>query len=80
MHVTACGVTTGDNCGLLCLEGFMAKTSKKKRLQLSIIVTEEQQAALQALHKATLAPINALVRAAIDAYLESRKAEIRGGK
>jgi predicted DNA-binding protein len=55
----------------------MAKTSKKKRLQLSIIVTEEQQERLQALSAATLAPINALVRAAIDDYLEKRKADFK---
>jgi len=52
----------------------------KRRLQLSVIVTEEQQAGLQALSSATLAPVNALVRAAIDDYLEKRKAEIKGAK
>lgn len=46
-----------------------------RRTQLSIIVTEDQQTALQALSACTLAPINALVRAAIDDYLEKRKAD-----
>jgi len=41
--------------------------------QIQISATEEQQAGLQALSAATLAPINALVRAAIDDYLEKRK-------
>ena len=50
-------------------------TKTKKRLQLSIIVTEEQRAGLQALSDATLAPVNALVRAAIDDYLQKRKVE-----
>jgi predicted DNA-binding protein len=55
----------------------MAKTGKKKRLQISVIVTEEQRERLQALSSATLAPVNALVRAAIDDYLAKRKAEIK---
>lgn len=50
---------------------------KKKRLQLSIIVTEEQQNGLQALSTATLAPVNALVRAAIDDYLQKRADELQ---
>jgi len=52
--------------------------TKKKRTQLSVIVSEDQQSALQALSAATMAPINALVRAAIDDYLLKRKAEWRG--
>jgi predicted DNA-binding protein len=52
------------------------KHLKKRRLQLSVIVTEEQLGKLQALSASTLAPVNALVRAAIDAYLEQRKAEV----
>ena len=45
--------------------------------QIQISATEEQQAGLQALSAATLAPINALVRAAIDDYLEKRKRDRR---
>ena len=59
----------------LCRLGSM-KRPKKRRLQLSIIVTAEQLERLQALSASTLAPVNALVRAAIDAYLDSRKAEV----
>jgi predicted DNA-binding protein len=55
----------------------MTKKTGKKRLQLSVIVTEAQQERLQALSSATLAPVNALVRAAIDDYLAKRKAEIK---
>jgi hypothetical protein len=51
----------------------------KKRLQISVIVTEAQQDALRILSDKTLAPVNALVRAAIDQYLEKRKAEVKRG-
>jgi len=39
----------------------------------------EQLSKLQALHKATGAPVAELIRRAIDAYFEKRKAEIRKG-
>lgn len=55
----------------------MAKKQKPKRLQLSIIVTEEQLAGLRALSASTLAPINALVRRAIEETLETHQKDAK---
>ena len=45
--------------------------------QVSIVFEPEQLAKLKLLSEKTMAPLNALVRAAVDDYLEKRKAEIR---
>jgi len=58
----------------------MANKKTDTKQQISVIVTIEQLEKLQALSAVTLAPVNALVRAAIDHYLELRKAELKGGR
>jgi predicted DNA-binding protein len=63
----------------------MAKKGKTKRgmakkgtmKQISIVIEPEQLAKLKQLSENTMAPINALVRKAVDDYLELRKADIR---
>jgi len=54
----------------------MAKAKK----QISLFVEPDQLQKLQTLSEITLAPVGALIRAAIDDYLEKRKSEIRGAK
>ncbi len=53
----------------------MAQKGKMK--QVSIVFESEQLAKLKLLSEKTMAPLNALVRAAVDDYLEKRKVEIR---
>jgi predicted DNA-binding protein len=45
--------------------------------QVSIVFEPEQLAKLKLLSEKTMAPLNALVRAAVDDYLEKRKAELQ---
>jgi predicted DNA-binding protein len=58
----------------------MANKKTKTSQQISVIVTIEQLEKLRVLSANTLVPQNALVRAAIDHYLELRKAELKGGR
>jgi hypothetical protein len=51
------------------------KQHPKRQSQLSVILTDEQLAGLRALSGRTLAPMNALVRAAVTDYLQKRKTE-----
>jgi hypothetical protein len=53
----------------------MAKVKK----QISLFVEPDQLQKLQTLSDVTLAPVGALIRAAIDDYLEKRKVEIKKG-
>jgi predicted DNA-binding protein len=52
----------------------------KVKKQISLFVEPEQLQTLQTLSEVTLAPVGALIRAAIDDYLEKRKAEIKSVK
>jgi predicted DNA-binding protein len=45
--------------------------------QVSIVFEPEQLARLRLLSEKTMAPLNALVRAAVNDYLEKRKAELK---
>lgn len=59
----------------------MAKNKKTTTSQqISVIVTLEQLEKLKILSANTLVPQNALVRAAIDDYLEKRKSDLKGGR
>jgi ribbon-helix-helix protein len=51
--------------------------NKGKMVQISVVFEPEQLAKLKLLSERTMAPLNALVRAAVDDYLEKRKADIR---
>jgi len=55
----------------------LGMADKGKMKQVSIVFEPEQLAKLKLLSEKTMAPLNALVRAAVDDYLEKRKAEIR---
>jgi hypothetical protein len=50
---------------------------KETMLRTALFVRSGQMAKLQTLSKVTGAPVAELVRRAIDAYLEQRKAEIK---
>jgi predicted DNA-binding protein len=54
----------------------MAQKAKK---QISLFVEPDQLQKLQTLSDVTLAPVGALIRAAIDDYLEKRKSELKRG-
>jgi predicted DNA-binding protein len=49
-------------------------------VRTALFLKPEQTSQLQVLSDLTGAPMAELIRRAIDAYLESRRAEIRGGK
>jgi hypothetical protein len=57
-------------------EGY-AGVMKDTMLRTALFVRSGQMAKLQTLSKLTGAPVAELVRRAIDAYLERRKAEIK---
>jgi Ribbon-helix-helix domain len=48
--------------------------------QVSVVFQPDQLAKLKQLSERTMAPLNALVRAAVDDYLEKRKGELKGGR
>ena len=53
------------------------KDNKDSMVRTALFVKSGQMAKLQTLSKVTGAPVAELVRRAIDAYLEQRKAEIK---
>ncbi len=53
------------------------KDTKDTMLRTALFVKSSQMSKLQTLSKVTGAPVAELVRRAIDAYLEQRKAEIK---
>ena len=55
------------------------KDNKDSMVRTALFVKSGQMAKLQTLSKVTGAPVAELVRRAIDAYLEQRKAEIKNG-
>jgi predicted DNA-binding protein len=58
------------------LRGY-ARVMKDTMLRTALFVRSSQMTKLQTLSKVTGAPVAELVRRAIDAYLEQRKAEIK---
>ena len=57
--------------------GYACVMKKDTMLRTALFVRSGQMAKLQTLSKVTGAPVAELVRRAIDAYLEQRKAEIK---
>ena len=58
----------------------MKAKAAKGMVRTALFLRPEQTEQLQALSDLTGAPIAELIRRAIDLYLESRKAEIRGAR
>lgn len=63
-------------CEVLARKGG-EMTEKEKKKQITISVSPAELGRLQLLSDRTLAPVGALIRAAITNYLELRKAEIK---
>jgi predicted DNA-binding protein len=63
----------------ICLKAYygVMKDTKDTMLRTALFVKSGQMAKLQTLSEVTGAPVAELVRRAIDAYLEQRKAEIK---
>jgi hypothetical protein len=72
-------VTSGKQLTGTCTLDYPVPMPKVKK-QISLFVEPEQLQTLQTLSEVTLAPVGALIRAAIDDYLEKRKAEIKSVK
>jgi hypothetical protein len=72
-------VTSGIHLTGTCTFDYPVSMAKAKK-QISLFVEPDQLQKLQTLSEITLAPVGALIRAAIDDYLEKRKSEIRGAK
>ena len=57
--------------------GYPVPMTQKAKKQISLFIEPEDLNRLQALSALTLAPVGALIRAAIKNYLELRKAELK---
>jgi len=72
-------VTSGRHLTGTCTLDYPVFMAQKAKKQISLFVEPDQLQKLQTLSDVTLAPVGALIRAAIDDYLEKRKSELKRG-
>jgi hypothetical protein len=78
MHVLAQEHIGNNLCGYLTLEALVCNhgvMSKENMQRIAMFIDSEMHAGLKELSAVTMAPVGALIRAAIADYLEKRRDE-----